>query len=81
MQEDAGDKSSLERFLTVFHDFDPRLLGVLQGSDADLVTEHGLYERPTDAIPDKVLPPGGMALGEPCLHTTILGSCLDELHD
>lgn len=67
MQEDAGDKSSLERFLTVFHDFDPRLLSVLQGSEAGLVTEHGLYERPTDTIPDEVRLPASMAWHPQCL--------------
>ena len=54
VQEDAGGQSSLDRFLTVFQDFDEQLLGMVQTTDASTVTEHGLYERPVSSIPDDV---------------------------
>lgn len=54
VQEDADDQSSLERFLTVFHDFDEQLLSMVQSADASTVTEHGLYERPVSSIPEEV---------------------------
>lgn len=55
VQEDADGQSSLERFLTVFHDFDEHLLSMVQSADASTVTEHGLYERPVSSIPDEVI--------------------------
>ena len=54
VQEDAEDQSSLERFLTVFHDFDEHLLSMVHSADASTVTEHGLYERPVSTIPEEV---------------------------
>lgn len=53
VQEDISEKDNLQRCLTVFHDFDERLLAVLRETDPDTVTEHGLYERPANEIPDQ----------------------------
>jgi hypothetical protein len=47
-------KDNLQRCLKVFHDFDERLLRVLRETDASTVTEHGLYERPVEEMPDQV---------------------------
>lgn len=54
VQEDVYEKDNLQRCLTVFHDFDERLLEVLRDTDPSTVTEHGLYERPVAKMPDEV---------------------------
>ena len=56
VQEDVYEKDNLQRCLTVFQDFDERLLEVLRDTDPSTVTEHGLYERPVDKMPDEVCP-------------------------
>ncbi|BDA46002.1 probable FAD-dependent urate hydroxylase [Coccomyxa sp. Obi] len=53
VQEDVYQKDNLQRCLTVFQDFDERLLKVLRDTDPSTVTEHGLYERPPDKMPDE----------------------------
>ena len=53
MQEDIYEKDNLQRCLAVFHDFDERLLRVLRETDPSTVTEHGLYERNAEMIPDQ----------------------------
>ncbi|EIE24293.1 acyl-CoA N-acyltransferase [Coccomyxa subellipsoidea C-169] len=53
VQEDVYEKDNLQRCLTVFHDFDERLLEVLRDTDPSTVTEHGLYERPVAKMPDE----------------------------
>jgi hypothetical protein len=54
VQEDVYEKDNLQRCLTVFQDFDERLLEVLRDTDPSTVTEHGLYERPVDKMTDEV---------------------------
>ena len=54
VQEDVYEKDNLQRLLTVFQDFDERLLKVLRETDPSTVTEHGLYERSPDKMPDEV---------------------------
>lgn len=54
VQEDIYEKDNLQRCLTVLQDFDERLLEVLRDTDPSTVTEHGLYERPVDKMPDEV---------------------------
>ncbi|KAK9906811.1 hypothetical protein WJX75_008443 [Coccomyxa subellipsoidea] len=53
VQEDVYEKDNLQRCLTVFQDFDERLLEVLRDTDPSTVTEHGLYERPVDKMTDE----------------------------
>lgn len=61
VQEDVYQKDNLQRCLTVFQDFDERLLKVLRETDPSTVTEHGLYERSPDKMPDEVIYPSSSA--------------------
>ena len=105
VQADLAHADNLQRCLTVFHDFDERLLKVsllraqpargaacavpvcagldmhsqspgccsqapyavqvLRETDPSSVTEHGLYERPVDKMPDEVRVP--LCINEQCL--------------
>ncbi|CAL5227826.1 g10854 [Coccomyxa viridis] len=53
VQADLANADNLQRCMTVFHDFDKRLLTVLRETDPSTVTEHGLYERPVAKMPDE----------------------------
>lgn len=86
VQEDIYEKDNLQRCLTVFHDFDERLLSVLRETDPDTVTEHGLYERPALEIPDQASPlqnptfcTSASSVPRTCCRTCLCFLCLPTL--
>lgn len=54
VQEDSGCGAAKERCLRVFDDFDPRIVEVIKAVDPATFTEHGLYFRSPEILPDEV---------------------------
>eukprot|EP00884_Botryococcus_braunii_P001461 jgi/Botrbrau1/11315/Bobra.0038s0076.1 len=62
IQSDGVDRHFKERCLATIEDFDPRVLRLIEAIDADRFTEHGLFKRDINLLPDEGFGRGGVTL-------------------